>query len=93
MKKEDLNLFPTKLSFEELKKHNEHGAEYWSARELQSCLGYSKWQRFENAVEKAKESCKQSGNNPDYHFTGAGKPIVSGKRENSSRKYSSSRTY
>ena len=27
--------------FEELKKLNEHGAEYWSARELQPHLGYS----------------------------------------------------
>ena len=68
-------LLSTKLSFEDLKKINPHGIEYWSARELQSLLGYSKWQRFENAVAKAIESCKQSGNDPKHHFTGAGNPI------------------
>src|SRR5262249_55197911 len=72
-------LVPSNLSFESLKKLNEHGIEYWSARELQPYLGYSKWQRFENAIEKAKESCKRSGNNPEHHFTGAGKQIEFGK--------------
>jgi len=38
------------VSFEELKKENEHGAEFWSARELQPLLGYSQWRRFEDAV-------------------------------------------
>src|SRR3990172_3346446 len=66
-------------SFEQLKQRNEHGAEYWSARDLQPLLGYSQWRRFENAVQKAKMSCQQSGNEPDYHFAGAGKPIKGGK--------------
>jgi DNA-damage-inducible protein D len=80
MKKNDDNsLIPSRLSFEDLKQINQHGIEYWSARELQSLLGYSKWQRFENAIEKAIESCKQSGNDPNHHFTGAGKPIFGGK--------------
>ena len=60
------------------KKINQHGIEYWSARDLQLSLGYSKWQRFENAIEKAIESCKQSGNDPRHHFTGAGKQIQFG---------------
>ena len=66
-------------SFEDLKLINPHGAEYWSARDLQPMLGYSQWRRFEQAVERAISSCKQSGNNPDYHFAGAGKPITGGK--------------
>jgi DNA-damage-inducible protein D len=66
-------------SFEELKQRNEHGAEYWSARDLQPLLGYSQWRRFENAIQKAKMSCQQSGNEPDHHFAGAGKPIKGGK--------------
>jgi DNA-damage-inducible protein D len=40
-------------SFERLKKANEHGAEYWSARDLQPLLGYSQWRRFEQALERA----------------------------------------
>ena len=66
-------------SFEDLKKTNQHGAEYWSARDLQPLLGYSQWRRFEQAIERAISSCGQSGNNPDHHFASAGKPITGGK--------------
>jgi DNA-damage-inducible protein D len=66
-------------SFESLKKANEHGAEYWSARDLQPMLGYSQWRRFEQAIERAIASCKQSGNPPEHHFAGAGKMIELGK--------------
>lgn len=66
-------------SFEDLKQVNEHGAEYWSARALQPLLGYSQWRRFEQAIERAISSCRESGNPPEHHFAGAGKPIVGGK--------------
>jgi len=32
---EDASLIPSSLSFESLKKINDHGVEYWSARDLQ----------------------------------------------------------
>lgn len=66
-------------TFEELKLTNEHGAEYWSARDLQPLLGYSQWRRFEDAIKRAMTSCEQSGNPSGYHFAGTGKPIVGGK--------------
>jgi DNA-damage-inducible protein D len=69
----------TPATFESLKRLNEHGAEYWSARDLQSLLGYSQWRRFEDAVRRAMMSCEQSGNKPGYHFAGAGKMIETGK--------------
>jgi len=62
-------------SFEELKKINEHNKEYWSARELQPLLGYSQWRRFENAIQKAMQSCEESGNKENYHFAASGKTI------------------
>ena len=62
-------------SFEDLKKTNQHGAEYWSARDLQPLLGYSQWRRFEQAIERALTSCRQSGNNPSHHFADAGKMV------------------
>jgi DNA-damage-inducible protein D len=65
--------------FEALKKVNAYGADYWSARELQTLLGYSQWRRFADAVNRAVESCQTSGNNPDYHFAGAGNMIEIGK--------------
>lgn len=73
------SLIPSAPSFESLKMLNDHGVEYWSARDLQPCLGYSQWRRFENAIKKAIESCKQSGNDPKHHFAGAGKQIEFGK--------------
>lgn len=66
-------------TFESLKKQTQHGTEYWSARELQCCFGYSEWRKFENAIKKAVNSCKQSGNYPQHHFVGADKPITGGK--------------
>jgi DNA-damage-inducible protein D len=65
-------------SFEDLKKANDHDAEFWSARDLQSLLGYSQWRRFEEAIKRAVTSCEQSGNNPQNHFAGAGKMVVLG---------------
>lgn len=62
-------------SFEELKQVNEHGAEYRSARALQPSLGYSQWRRFEQAIERAIISCKESVNPPENHFAGAGKMV------------------
>ena len=62
-------------SFEELKKINKFGAEYWSARELQPLFGYDQWRRFEQAIKRAITSCKQSRNSPANHFAGAGKMV------------------
>lgn len=33
------------------------GVECWSARELAQVLGYSKWERFEGVIERAKDAC------------------------------------
>jgi DNA-damage-inducible protein D len=67
-------------SFESLKKLNKHGVEYWSARDLQSCLGYSEWRKFENTIKKAIKSCKQAGNEPQNHFVGADKMVEIGSQ-------------
>lgn len=67
------------IAFENLKRTNEYGAEYWSARELQSALGYSQWRRFEQAIERAMVACETSGNPQGNHFAGVGKPILGGK--------------
>lgn len=69
----------TELSFEAVRKYNRHGIEYWSARDLQFCLGYIEWRKFKNAIKKALESCAKSGNDPNHHFVGAAKPIPGGK--------------
>lgn len=48
--------------------HTDDGVEYWFARDLQELLGYSKWENFKNAIEKAKTACQQSGHLVEDHF-------------------------
>ncbi|NQV82088.1 MAG: DNA damage-inducible protein D [Alphaproteobacteria bacterium] len=69
---------PDPKSFEQIRLTNQHGAEYWSARDLQVLLGYSQWRRFEVAITRAITSCSQSGNDPTHHFAGAGKMVALG---------------
>lgn len=42
--------------------------EVWYARELQSVLGYARWENFLIAVHRAIDSCKTQGINEDDHF-------------------------
>jgi DNA-damage-inducible protein D len=38
-----------------------------------------RWQRFEDAIRRAKIACEQTENRVEDHFPGAGKVIVVGK--------------
>lgn len=51
------------------------GVECWSARELQILLGYSKWENFEKVIQKAKDSCRNAGEEMIYHFPDVRKTI------------------
>ena len=52
--------------------------ECWSARELQEVLGYSKWDNFKNAIEKAKKACENAGEKVENHFADIGKMVELG---------------
>jgi hypothetical protein len=67
--------------FDSIRRYDQNGKEYWSARELMKILGYAKWERFGSstertdginslsAIERARLSCQTSGIDPIDHFT------------------------
>ena len=65
----------SKQAFEEIKRVNEYGREYWEARQLQGVLEYSKWGNFVKVIEKAKEACRNSQFDIDDHFADVGKMV------------------
>ena len=62
-------------TFESIKHVDDEGREFWYARELQAVLGYVKWERFVEVIEKAKIACKNSNHNICDHFPDVGKMI------------------
>lgn len=53
--------------------------EIWFARELQTVLGYARWENFVVAINRAVESCKTQNINVDDHFREVTKMITIGK--------------
>lgn len=64
--------------FEDIKKVDENGVEYWLARELMLTLGYQKWTNFEEVIAKAARACLKSGQVVDNHFAGFSKMVEIG---------------
>ncbi|MFH0820187.1 MAG: DNA damage-inducible protein D [Candidatus Peregrinibacteria bacterium] len=65
-------------NFESYAKKTENGVEFWLARDLQSLLGYTKWDNFINVISKAKIACEVSKHNISDHFADAGKKVFIG---------------
>ncbi|GHT39952.1 DNA damage-inducible protein D [Bacteroidia bacterium] len=53
-----------------------NGLECWSARELQSLLGYTEWRNFLKIIDKAKESCKNTAVGICEHFVDVNKTFT-----------------
>ena len=53
--------------------------EVWFARELQSILGYARWENFLVAIHRAMDSCKSQNISVDDHFHEVTKMISIGK--------------
>jgi len=77
MEKEIIPVGPHK-NFEQIKKIDENGIEYWEARELMPLLGYKEWRKFEGVIKKAKDSCQNSGQVIHNHFGDAAKMVSIG---------------
>jgi len=54
--------------FEQIKRTNDTGNEYWSGREFAQILGYSDYRNFEQVIKKAKVACFNSGHRIEDHF-------------------------
>ena len=64
--------------FEEIKKIDENGVEYWEARELLPLLGYENWHKAEEVIMRAARACVNSGQDVDNHFYRAVKMVKIG---------------
>lgn len=65
--------------FESIRRTDDQGYEYWSARDLSKVLGYARWDKFKNAIEKAEAACTNSGYSFEDHFSHVGNMIKTGK--------------
>lgn len=54
--------------FEQIKRLNNAGGEYWSSRDFSQILGYSDYRNFEQVIKKAKSACFNSGHRIEDHF-------------------------
>ncbi|MCL2073426.1 MAG: DNA damage-inducible protein D [Marinilabiliaceae bacterium] len=63
------------LGFEQTKRTDENGNEYWFARELATVLEYSKWENFKKVIDRAMLACRNSGFNVADHFPDVWKTV------------------
>jgi DNA-damage-inducible protein D len=54
--------------FEQIKRLDENGTEFWSSRELAKVFDYSEYRHFLPAIKRAKEACLKSGQDVENHF-------------------------
>ena len=66
--------------FEQILKIDNKGNEYWSARDMAKILEYSEYRHFFPVIEKAKEACKNSGQQVSDHFEEVLDMVVIGSR-------------
>lgn len=65
---EQQNIQPMQSDFEQIKKTDADGKNYWSARELSNVMGYSTWQKFNRMLNKALQVAQSRGMNISEHF-------------------------
>ena len=62
-------------TFESIKKTNNEGEEFWSARDLSKILDYIEWRNFEKVINRARLSCENSGFSEVEHFVEVNKML------------------
>lgn len=56
-------------TFEKLKQSVDGRIEFWYARDLQSALNYSSWDKFKRVIQKAIKACNNSEQPAENHFS------------------------
>ena len=74
-----MSQIPHTSPFDGIRHEDDDGKEFWSARELYKLLGYTTWQKFQNAIEQAKIACENSEEALSDHFNLQVNMIVAGK--------------
>lgn len=62
------NISSIQSDFEQIKKRDAKGLEYWTSRELCNALGYSTYQKFNRTLTKAIAIANKKGRNTAEHF-------------------------
>ncbi len=65
-------------TFERIKRLNDRGGEFWSARELARVLEYADFRNFITVISKARQACSNSGRPVSDHFVDATEMVVIG---------------
>lgn len=68
----------SETTFEEHRRVNDFGEDYWYGRDLQAILDYQQWRNFEHVIIKAKKACEGSGNKASDHFADVSKMVELG---------------
>jgi DNA-damage-inducible protein D len=74
-----MNNQPHGSPFDAIRKTDENGHEYWSARDMARLLGYTEYGKFQNAIKKAQTACEESGQAVSDHFPHVSDMIKTGK--------------
>ncbi len=54
--------------FEQIRRTNKTGNDYWSSRDLAKALDYTDYRNFESVIDKARIACFNSGQRLEDHF-------------------------
>lgn len=65
--------------FEQIRRTNEAGNEFWPSRAFAQVLGYTDYRNFEAVIERARTACFNSGHRVDDHFVEITEMVEVGK--------------
>ena len=65
--------------FEQIRRTNTAGNEFWSSRDFAQVLEYADYRNFEAVIERARTACFNSGQRVEDHFVGITEMIEIGK--------------